>query len=182
MLLWILARKYLVTNNYFLLLFINVKIFKTCILGSKSYDEEVKKTEPTPKCTETKKQNCNPFATLKAKLCSAHLPKTSYLTRIAVNKSIGLLSESKNKKSYESNEKKFADESNVSRSQDCDDNTVIMRKCILGSECKSEKHSPKKHQKSCKRNSFSKSTGFLLEEQKRVCKGKSRFLQFQNRY
>jgi hypothetical protein len=59
-------------------------------------EEELKKTEVT-KIVECKKQTHNPFASLKAKLCSAHLPKTSYLTRIAVNKSIGLLSSSDHK-------------------------------------------------------------------------------------
>lgn len=53
------------------------------------YDEETKKTEIIAKETQCKKHSHNPFANLKAKLCSAHLPKSTYLSRIAVNKSIG---------------------------------------------------------------------------------------------
>ncbi|KAH0812293.1 hypothetical protein GEV33_010496 [Tenebrio molitor] len=108
-------------------------------------EEELKKTEVT-KIVECKKQTHNPFASLKAKLCSAHLPKTSYLTRIAVNKSIGLLSSSDHKVK-----------------KNCD--------ILKGEKCKSEKHSPKsiKHQKCCRDGSFSKSTGFLLEDQRKSC-------------
>ncbi|KAJ8981920.1 hypothetical protein NQ317_008825 [Molorchus minor] len=113
----------------------------------RSYEEEIKKTDQIAKVAECKKQTHNPFATLKAKLCSAHLPKTSYLTRIAVNKSIGLLSEGRNKKGSENSDKKML---------------------------RSEKHSPRKHHKeSGNRSSFSKSTGFLLEEQRRVSRGLS---------
>ncbi|XP_044263786.1 ankyrin repeat and IBR domain-containing protein 1-like [Tribolium madens] len=112
----------------------------------KSYneEEEIKKTEMT-KIVECKKQTHNPFASLKAKLCSAHLPKTSYLTRIAVNKSIGLLSSDHKVK------------------KNCD--------ILKDGRCKSEKHSPKsiKHQKCCRDSSFSKSTGFLLEDQRKNC-------------
>lgn len=138
----------------------------------RSYDEEIKKTDQLAKVAECKKQTHNPFATLKAKLCSAHLPKTSYLTRIAVNKSIGLLSDGRNKKCCESSEKKCCE--GTSRQTDGSDGarSSVVKKFVIGSECKSEKHSPKKHQRaSTKRNTFSKSTGFLLEEQRRACKG-----------
>lgn len=60
---------------------------------------EIKKTENISKKEEVKKQN--PFASLKAKLCSAHLSKTNCLTKMAVNKSIGLLSEPKLRKDKE---------------------------------------------------------------------------------
>ncbi|XP_074035864.1 ankyrin repeat and IBR domain-containing protein 1 [Leptinotarsa decemlineata] len=139
-------------------------------LGSKSYDEEIKKTEQSAKITDCKKQTHNPFATLKAKLCSAHLPKTSYLTKIAVNKSLGLLGENKSKKCCGNNDKDCREDIKGNLEEgECS----TMRKYVVGSECKSEKHSPKKHQKSCKRNSFSKSTGFLLEEQRKACRGLS---------
>ncbi|CAG9813540.1 unnamed protein product [Phaedon cochleariae] len=150
-------------------------------LGSKSYDEEIKKTDQIAKISDCKKQTHNPFATLKAKLCSAHLPKTSYLTRIAVNKSIGLLGDGKTKKCCDKTEKKCHEEKKRYDEKQCHEEIKqrvepergIVRKYVVGSECKSEKHSPKKHQKSCKRNSFSKSTGFLIEEQRRASKGLS---------
>lgn len=119
-------------------------------IGGKSLNEEEEHSKAGSLKVATKKQIHNPFATLKAKLCSAHLPKTSYLTRIAVNKSIGLLSsEHKVKK----NSVNFNEESKYS------------------SGCKSEKHSPKsiKHQKCSRNGSFSKSTGFLLEDQRKNC-------------
>ncbi|KAJ8942883.1 hypothetical protein NQ314_009900 [Rhamnusium bicolor] len=107
-----------------------------------SYDDEIKKTDQIAKVTECKKQTHNPFATLKAKLCSAHLPKTSYLTRIAVNKSIGLLSDGRHKKCCESSE-------GTSTQTDGHEGicSSVVKKFVIGSECKSEKHSPKKHQK-----------------------------------
>lgn len=53
------------------------------------YGKTMNKTENiSAKCEEIKPKQ-NPFASLKAKICSAHLPRTSYLTRIAVNKGIG---------------------------------------------------------------------------------------------
>lgn len=122
------------------------------------------------KLSDCKKQNLNPFASLRAKLCSAHLPKSTYLSRIAVNKNICLLGETKNKKFEEESDK--IDYENPGHSpKHHGEQSPKLRKYVVGSECKSEKHSPKKHQKSCKRNSFSKSTGFLLEEQRRSCKG-----------
>lgn len=46
------------------------------------------------------------------------------------------------------------------------------KKFVIISECKSEKQSPKKHHKSCRKSIFSKSTGFLVEEQKKASRGK----------
>lgn len=113
-------------------------------IGGKSLndDDDIKKTET--KIVECKKQTHNPFASLKAKLCSAHLPKSSYLTRIAVNKSIGLLSNSESK---------------------------IKKNCdiIKDERSKSAKHSPKSIKHHCRESSFSKSTGFLLEDQRKTC-------------
>lgn len=130
----------------------------------------MKKTEEVAKVSDCKKQNLNPFASLKAKLCSAHLPKSSYLTRIAVNKNIGLISDTKTKKYGEACDKPDFDKPSQSPKHH-EEHSSPVRKYVVGSECKSEKQSPKKHQRSCKRNSFSKSTGFLLEEQRRSCKG-----------
>lgn len=49
----------------------------------------LKKTDNiSSKCEEIKTKQ-NPFASLKAKICSAHLPRTNYLTRIGCNKSVG---------------------------------------------------------------------------------------------
>lgn len=57
------------------------------------YDAKKRVSDITKSQESDKKHHHNTFATLKAKICSAHLPKTNYLSRIAVNKSIGLLSE-----------------------------------------------------------------------------------------
>lgn len=139
-------------------------------LGTKIYEDDAKKTEDLSRLSDSKKQNLNPFAALKAKLCSAHLSKSSYSSRIAVNKNIGLLGDSKNKKfEGDCNEMDFSKQGQSPKHEVL---SSPIRKIVMGSECKSEKQSPKKHQKSCKKNNFSKSTGFLLEEQRRSCKGK----------
>lgn len=124
-------------------------------LASKTFDDDeenndLKKTETISKPEDSKKQN--PFASLKAKICSAHLPK-SYLTRIAVNKSIGLLSDIKTRK-----------EGNCEEVRRNSDQNVRAKKETIAS-------SPKnlKHQKSSKDPSFSKSTGFLTDTRRR-CK------------
>lgn len=119
-------------------------------------EKERKKDDPAPKATDPKKQN--PFASLKAKLCSAHIPK-SYLTRIAVNKSIGLLSDIKNRKDVEVDE--------VRRNSD---QSICAKKELILCRGKRERNSPKslKHQKSGKDTSFSKSTGHLVDKE---CKG-----------
>ncbi|CAH0550555.1 unnamed protein product, partial [Brassicogethes aeneus] len=116
--------------------------------------KETQKTENLAKLNECKKQTHNPFASLKAKLCSAHLPKTGYLSRKAVNKSIGLLGDSKSKKSTEETAESSA------------------KKFVI-TECKSEKHSPKKAPNQSATNCFSKSTGFLLEQERKFNKGNS---------
>ncbi|KAL1501925.1 hypothetical protein ABEB36_007156 [Hypothenemus hampei] len=128
-------------------------------LGSKIYDDETKKTDQIAKETQCKKHsnhNINTFASLKTKLCSAHLPKSSYLTRIAVNKNIGLISQEQYKSCCE---------------ESCINNDFAEN--ALMRESKSEKHSPKKKQ--CPgQTSFSKSTGFLMENnQKKI--GKKEF-------
>lgn len=131
-------------------------------LGSKAFvddkeedrEKETKKTETVAKLSDCKKQTHNPFASLKAKLCSAHLPKSGYLSRLAVNKSIGLLGDSKSKHSM-------------------DDPPESSSKKYIVTECKSEKHSPKKAQKYGRRSCFSKSTGFLLEEETKMGRGNS---------
>ncbi|XP_025831611.1 ankyrin repeat and IBR domain-containing protein 1-like isoform X3 [Agrilus planipennis] len=56
--------------------------------------QQAKKTERISQISDIRFHN--PFASLKAKLCSAHLPKTYCLTKLAVNKSIGLLQETDN--------------------------------------------------------------------------------------
>ncbi|XP_066249800.1 ankyrin repeat and IBR domain-containing protein 1-like [Euwallacea similis] len=120
-------------------------------LGSKVYDEETKKTDPIAKEIQCKKHSHNPFASLKAKLCSAHLPKSTYLTRIAVNKSIGLISNDNKSKNYCDH----ASNGEPSRG------SFFSKKPVVG-ESKSEKHSPKK--KPCAgQGNISKSTGFLVD-------------------
>lgn len=57
--------------------------------NSPGYVTAMKKTENISSRCEEIKTKQNPFASLKAKICSAHLPRTGYLTRIAVNKGIG---------------------------------------------------------------------------------------------
>lgn len=128
-----------------------------------------RKTEGISKIEELKKHN--PFASLRAKLCSAHLPKTSYLTRIAVNKSIGLLSDPKNKKDFEHDS---ASESKTSKTSEKD--TTDRRNSDHGIQFKKKfttsigaKHSPKslKPKITTKREcNFSKSTSFLLDSSK----------------
>lgn len=112
-----------------------------------------------------KKYSNNPFASLKAKLCSAHLPKTGYLTKMAVNKSIGLLSEPKKEKlfcnvsgdnrrnsDHAIQKKKSNSSSGSSGGGGCIGKTQSSRK-PLGSSNKRE-------------NNFSKSTSFLLDSHK----------------
>lgn len=130
-----------------------------------------RKTEGISKIEELKKHN--PFASLKAKLCSAHLPKTSYLTKIAVNKSIGLLSDPKNKKDYD--DTNIADAKTKNSAKDSDsrrnsDQGKQMKNKLVSSGT-SAKQSPKslKHTKTTTKrdSSFSKSTSFLLDSHKK---------------
>lgn len=116
-------------------------------LGGKDLYENVKKKPPD----ETKKQNT--FATLKAKICSAHLPKTNYLSRIAVNRTIGLLSDSKAQ-----NERRNSDHG-VHFKDD------VSSKCDKGSP-KSLKHTRSKS----KEPVFYKSTSFLFDSPQKNCK------------
>lgn len=128
-----------------------------------------RKTEGISKIEELKKHN--PFASLRAKLCSAHLPKPSYLTRIAVNKSIGLLSDPKNKKDFES---AHSSESKTNKTSEKD--TTDRRNSDHGIQFKKKfttsigsNHSPKilKPKTTTKREcNFSKSTSFLLDSSK----------------
>ncbi|KAL3288406.1 hypothetical protein HHI36_002854 [Cryptolaemus montrouzieri] len=116
-------------------------------------DIENKKTE-TVDTTEHKKHSHNPFASIKAKFCSSHLPKTSYFSR-AINKNLELLSEKKNVlDSDKRNSKKHSGESI------------------------SEKHSPKSRKlKKCdNQSSFSKSTSFLAEAKRKTYKNNSQVL------
>lgn len=144
------------------------------VYNDEEVNDEIKKTDNNiVRVAECKKQTHNPFASLKAKLCSAHLPKTSYLTRIAVNKSIGLLSDhNKVKKNCD-----ISIHNNNSQSENdvIDSSSIGINESFQNGECKSEKHSPKFISKysstCCKQSSFSKSTGFLLEDQKKSCKG-----------
>lgn len=144
------------------------KSFEGKYLKTEEVCSSSRKTEGISKIEELKKHN--PFATLKAKLCSAHLPKTSYLTKIAVNKSIGLLSDPKNKKEYEdTTEPKLKVLANVSDNsrRNSDHGIQFKKKLVSGT---SAKQSPKslKHTKNPKRDSsFSKSTSFLLDTHKK---------------
>lgn len=125
-------------------------------LGSKVYDDEIKKTDQVAKEVECKKHTHNPFATLKAKLCSAHyLPKSSYLSRIAANKSLGLIGNDFKSNKYCEHGKRRGEGSG----------SIFGRKTNVG-ESKSEKHSPKKRQSAAESN-VSKSTGFLVDNQKK---------------
>ncbi|XP_017769602.1 PREDICTED: ankyrin repeat and IBR domain-containing protein 1-like isoform X2 [Nicrophorus vespilloides] len=54
---------------------------------------KIKEVHKTEDISQPEENNQTPLASLKAKLCSAHLPKNKYLTRIAVTKSIGLISD-----------------------------------------------------------------------------------------
>nr|CAI5842726.1 unnamed protein product [Callosobruchus analis] len=153
-------------------------------LGSKAYEEEAtnKKTEPSSTCSKsidnapkkiaTHNSSTNPFTNLKAKLCSAQISKTNCLSRVAVNKSIGLISDSKSKTGLD---RKYCDtlrRSSMTKSEP-EDSIKDMKPYIVDSECKSEKQSPRKNDRESKRNNFSKSTGFLLEEQRKAYKGLS---------
>ncbi|XP_060529635.1 ankyrin repeat and IBR domain-containing protein 1-like isoform X2 [Cylas formicarius] len=129
-------------------------------LGNKTYDEEIKKTDPIAKESEFKKHSHNPFASLKAKFCSAHLPKSSYLTRIAVNKSIELIND---------------DEKSQPHDREWNSKKEETSKRCAESECRCEKHSPNKRQNS-KQSNCSKSTGFLVDDKKRNDKGLSSHL------
>uniref|UniRef100_A0A6P7GXX7 Uncharacterized protein LOC114343640 n=1 Tax=Diabrotica virgifera virgifera TaxID=50390 RepID=A0A6P7GXX7_DIAVI len=126
-------------------------------------------TEQSAKIAECKKQTHNPFSSLKTKLCSAHLPKPSCFSKIAVNKTIDRLDESKtsNKQFSSNSEQKHYDSTKAKQKEDGD------KKYVIISECKSEKQSPKKHHKTCRKSIFSKSTGFLVEEQKKASRGLS---------
>ncbi|XP_044747423.1 ankyrin repeat and IBR domain-containing protein 1-like [Coccinella septempunctata] len=110
-------------------------------------NKENKKTDVEP--TEHKKHSHNPFASIKAKFCSSHLPKTSYFSR-AINKNLELLCDKKN----------LID----------NDDSKITRK--HSGESLSEKHSPKlrKLKKCDNQSSFSKSTGFLAETKRKTYK------------
>ncbi|XP_050293473.1 ankyrin repeat and IBR domain-containing protein 1-like [Anthonomus grandis grandis] len=131
-------------------------------LVNKIYEEETKKTEQVAKEMPCKKHSHNPFASLKAKLCSTHLPKSGYLTKLAVNKSIGLISsEHKPTKNYTCDHTTQNAESSTSN---------FPKKSNVMGESKSEKHSPKNRREGGK-NIFSRSTGFLVDSnQKRIGK------------
>lgn len=111
---------------------------------STTADVEPKKTEIISKDETLKKTN--PFASLKAKFCSAHF---------AVNRSIGLLSETKKDdgavKDWESLEEVRRNSDQSVRAKD----RGGLRK---------ERHSPKDLRKQKKDVSFSKSTSFLTEK------------------
>ncbi|CAG9860493.1 unnamed protein product [Phyllotreta striolata] len=135
-------------------------------IGSKTFADETKKTEEVAKSSEYgKKPTPNPLSSLKEKLCSAHLPKTNHSSKVAINKNIGLIGENKVRK---------MDDEKLRRSENGDE-----AKVVIISECKSEKQSPKKHHKSCRKAIFSRSTGFLVEEQKKASKGASSKLRIQ---
>ncbi|CAH2001093.1 unnamed protein product [Acanthoscelides obtectus] len=119
----------------------------------------------------THNSSTNPFTNLKAKLCSAQMSKTNCFSKVAVNKSIGLIGD----KSKEGLDRKYCDtlrRSSMSKSEP-EDSIRDMKPYIVDSECKSEKQSPRKNDRETKRNNFSKSTGFLLEEQRKAYKGLS---------
>lgn len=121
--------------------------------ASKRGKREVKIHPNISKSEETKKHN--PFASLKAKICSAHLPRGNYLTKIAVNKSIGLLSE----------ERENRDEGR----RNSDHGLQLNRDTLLSRENQSPK-SLKNMKCNGKRTSFSKSTGFLTEKKESIGK------------
>ncbi|XP_056638664.1 ankyrin repeat and IBR domain-containing protein 1-like isoform X1 [Diorhabda sublineata] len=138
-------------------------------VDQESFNETVKvdgnDEKGTSKISECKKQTHNPFSLLKTKLCSSsHLPKTKVVgkndvieEKISTNQNT-----SKTDKTFEKSKQKEED-----------------KKFIIISECKSEKQSPKKHHKTCKKNIFSKSTGFLVEEQQKATRGLSSNLRIQ---
>lgn len=125
---------------------------------------ELKKTENISKCEDIKRQN--PFASWKAKLCSAHLPKTTcYLTRIAVNKSIGLLSDTKAKKESEEEPERTA--RNVSR-RHSDHSIMFKQKLTL--KCSNNNPAKAESEGQNKEASTSKSTSFLMDAYSKIPK------------
>ncbi|XP_022915198.1 ankyrin repeat and IBR domain-containing protein 1-like isoform X2 [Onthophagus taurus] len=132
-------------------------------IGSKALNDDegkwyvnVMKEKPAQKLDNISKpedgKKPNAFASLKAKICSAHLPKTGYLTRIAVNKSIGLLSEKKK--------------------DELEDKNLDVPRRNSDHQPRTSDSLPQKAHHSCigHRASFSKSTGFLLDKQHLPCK------------
>ncbi|KAK9873731.1 hypothetical protein WA026_002087 [Henosepilachna vigintioctopunctata] len=117
-------------------------------LNSDNDNKEIK-TENV-ETTQHKKHSHNPFASIKAKFYSSHLPKASYFSR-AINKNLELLSEKK-----------------ISNKAESKDNR---RGKKHAGESMSEKHSPKSRKlKKCdNQNSFSKSTGFLADSKRNNC-------------
>lgn len=105
---------------------------------STTVDLEPKKTEIISKEDPIKKTN--PFASLKAKFCSAHF---------AVNRSIGLLSEAGGKTKGTTEEMRRNSDQSI-RAKD--------------KGLKRERHSPKDLRKQKRDVSFSKSTSFLTEK------------------
>lgn len=99
------------------------------------------------------KYTSNPFASLKAKLCSAHLPKTGYLSKMAVNKSIGLLSEPKKDKFF----------CNVTADNRRNSDHSLQKKKNSNTNETNKQTSRKSLSCSKRDNSFSKSTSFLLD-------------------
>lgn len=125
--------------------------------------EEQKKTDTISNDSIKK---TNPFASLKAKFCSAHF---------AVNRSIGLLSEVGGKsKKEEGTTKDWVGLEEFRRNSD--QNIRAKDKgVVLGG--RREKHSPKDLRRQKKDVSFSKSTSFLTEKKRggsnlriRICK------------
>lgn len=126
------------------------------IIDSDTENKENKKTDFV-ESNEHKKHSHNPFASIKAKFCSSHLPKTSYFNR-AINKNLELLVDKKN----------FVD-------SDIKDSKITRKH---SGESLSEKHSPKmrKLKKCDNQSSFSKSTGFLAETKRKTYKTSNQVL------
>lgn len=126
------------------------------------YDDRASPNElpKLPNEQELKKYSTNPFASLKAKLCSAHLPKSGYLTKIAVNKSIGLLSEPAKKDKFFSNVSSNDNRRNSDHSLQKKKGTQAGRG---GDGYISKNQSSRKTRDG---QNFSKSTSFLLDSNK----------------
>lgn len=120
---------------------INADLEVSGILEDLTNDEEPSKQPENISKSDEKRPN--PFASLKAKLCSTHLAKT----RIAVNKSIGLLSEPKGKKVETEDSRRNSD------------HFVFKQKLSLANEYRSKKEP-----------NVSKSTSFLLDAYSKIPK------------
>lgn len=105
----------------------------------------------------------NPFASLKAKLCSAQISKGGYLSKMAVNKSIGLLSENKKCGGNSASDNRRNSDHAIPKKKS-KSSSLSLNYCTFtnNSHTKSLNSSHKRDGK----ESFSKSTSFLLDKNK----------------